>query len=189
MATQDYQRFLMRLEALAALAGVQLTPAVVDLYKTALERYGFDKVNSALEQFAHKTSPRTGLPTVDQVLEALGTRPPSGDERARHAAALIRSKIAQIGAYNPRRAEEELKGVAWAVVKRYGGWERICEMAESANIDILMAQWRELAKSILASANVPGFDEPPELPPPCNVINLPRMGNVVAIGPTKKDPR
>jgi hypothetical protein len=149
---------------LATLARVDLTPQVVGLYDSALKPLGYEHVIRVLKKLACKTSPRTGLPTIDEIRAELGARESTIDEKARQVAALIANKIAALGGYNTVRAEQELGEVAWEVVGRYGGWHAVCSMAEQDNLDTLMAQWRELAKATLASAHAPGSKEPPRLP-------------------------
>jgi hypothetical protein len=157
--------FLNLLAALATLARVDLTPAVIALYDTALEPLGYENAIRVLQKLACKTSPRTGLPTIDEIRAELGARELTIDEKARQVAALIANKIASVGGYNTSRAERELGDVAWEVVGRYGGWQAVCSMADQDNLDTLMAQWRELAKGTLSCAHVPGGNEPPRLPP------------------------
>lgn len=157
--------FLKLLGAIATLAKIDLTPQVIALYDNALAPLGYDNVIRVLQKLACKTSPRTGIPTIDDIRAELGSRESSIDEKARQVAALIANKIAAVGGYNTARAKDELGDVAWQVVERYGSWQAVCAMADLDNLNTLMAQWRELAKSILASAHVPGSTDPPRLPP------------------------
>lgn len=157
--------FLNLLAALATMARVELTSGVIALYDNAIKPLGYENAIRVLQKLASKTSPRTGLPTIDEIRAELGAREPTIDEKARQVAALVAKKIASVGGYNTQRAELELGAVAWEVVERYGGWQAICSMTDQDNLDTLMAQWRELAKSILASAHVPGSADPPRLPP------------------------
>lgn len=72
----------------------------------------------------------------------------SKDARAQEIASRIRESISKFGYTNPEEAKAYIGEIGWTVVKRFGGWQSLCEDAGvSLNVDTLYAQSRELAKS------------------------------------------
>lgn len=159
-------RFLEMLNTVAALANVSLTKTLVGVYVEELEPVGLERATAALRRYATKTTPRTGLPTVEQIKADLGAAEPSDESKARDAVSRIIQAISVHGYNWPERAQAAVGTLGWELVRRAGGWEAICqEYTYAKEHAVLAAQWRELAKSLLERARTGQLDTAPSLYP------------------------
>ena len=90
----------------------------------------------------------TYMPRPHQLIELLNPTPETGD-LAIEASAAIWNAISRWGYSNPDLAKEQMGELAWQVVERDGGWQRVCADSSENNKIALKAQWRELAKALL----------------------------------------
>jgi len=158
-------RFLEMLNTVAALANVSLTKTLVAVYVEELEPVGLDRAAAALRRYATKTTPRTGLPTIEQIKADLGAGEPSDDAQARDAVSRIVESICRLGYNWPIQAQQAVGELAWEIVRRSGGWETVCEdYTYAREKTVMLAQWRELAKSLLERARTGQLDSAPSLP-------------------------
>jgi hypothetical protein len=147
--------FCRMLEIVARLAHFQLTPDVVTFYLDALEPHGIADATVVLRKHAERVTPRTGLPSVAQILAAMGKRELGHEEIARELAERIAGAIRRFGYTQPRRAEEFLGAAGWLTIEKLGGWQNICESTDTDDLPVLKAQWREIARGVLDSSEAP----------------------------------
>lgn len=112
------QSFLKALHMLATLSQTTLTPEIVGLYHSSLSSLGFDKAASAMRELAKKTSPKSGMPTVEAIEAMLS----SGNSNAGKFDELI-SLVAKHGRYRPPVVDAAMA----KTINRLGGWQRVCD--------------------------------------------------------------
>jgi hypothetical protein len=72
------------------------------------------------------------------------------DDKAAELASRIPQALARFGWNHPREAREFLGEIAWEIIEREGGWQRVCEMVQDETVSVYKAQWRWLAKALLS---------------------------------------
>jgi hypothetical protein len=112
------QGFLKALHLLATLSQTNLTSEVVALYHGTLFNDGFEKAGVAMLELAKKTSPRTGLPTVDEIRAMIR----SGHSIATRFDELV-NLIGKYGRYRPPQVDYPLA----KSIERLGGWQKVCD--------------------------------------------------------------
>lgn len=76
---------------------------------------------------------------------------------------LIVLAMSKYGWTNPDKAKIFMGELAWEVVEREGGWQRVCETSSDDQLPILKAQWRELARVLLNKNSLGKLNERPSL--------------------------
>lgn len=105
------------------------------------------------------------MPLPAQLL-ALARPTITDDQQARDCVGRLVTAMGLYGWNNPERARSHMGELAWKVVEREGGWVRLCERTKTQDLPILEAQWRELAKALLAKSRAGQLDEAPGLAEP-----------------------
>lgn len=163
MTQPEKQQLKALLVAMSVYYGQQLPDAVIALHVEDLADLPYQKVTDAYA--AARRDPRnTRLPLPAQIREIVAPKV-SPDDEAREIAANIAKAIARIGSHQSARAQEFLGPIGWRVVDLAGGWVRVCELLNDRTQTQLMAQWRDLAGSLLRRAKVASL-EAPSLPSP-----------------------
>lgn len=175
MVKDNRERIRMGVLATAELAGRTLSDSAVKLYVHELAHLPIEAVCAALI----KGGRAQRLPSVDEI-EAAATGRQHANEAAVEAADLIAKAIKDVGRYNPKRAQEQMGELAWAVVMRNGSWESVCEVADDRALEIAKAHWRETAKSIANRARAGTLGQMPALPAPDTPRGLTTAGNLLA---------
>jgi hypothetical protein len=124
--------------------GHQLHDQALELYVADLEDLPFPEVAQVLGELRRDPKIRR-CPLPADVRSRLE---PSNDPEA-IAVAAAAEIVEAIGRVGPYRSPI-LSLIAGEVVRLEGGWQRVCEVVTNDNQSIYKAQWRELAKSILA---------------------------------------
>jgi hypothetical protein len=71
------------------------------------------------------------------------------DDRAAEIASRIPEALSRFGWNNPKKAREFVGEIAWEIIAREGGWQRVCEMVQDETVSVYKAQWRGLARALL----------------------------------------
>jgi len=72
--------------------------------------------------------------------------------------------IGTCGYTNPARAQLQIGGLGWEVVKRMGGWQHLCETVTLQNEGIYRAQIKSYAETVAKKAKAGDIEAMPELP-------------------------
>lgn len=144
---------------------VNYLPNTLENYLLALNRYISDQKNKF-------------FPTPFQLRNYLENKP-SIDTLANETASRIRSAITKFGWPNPEGAKEYIGDLGWKIVERNGGWLSLCENHGLVlNPQTFHAQSRDLAKSMIESAELGIFDQPIKIPEP-RKEDLTSIGNIL----------
>lgn len=138
-------------------------PQVVKVWEIGLEGVSDDKLRAAF---------RRAMQTLDAFPSpALIRRFAMGAEAGVEIAAKIEQVLYRLGSSgfpNYNLQQKELGPVAWEVVQRCGGWERICRIGSDRDVAFERKQWVEVADSVasqIAAGNlqIGHSDMPPEV--------------------------
>lgn len=122
---------------------------------------------------AYRRDPKQrGFPLPSQIRSIV--RPEiSDDTLAREAAARIPEAIRMFGYASPKEAQFFIGDAGWSVVRRFGGWEYICENhGLNLNPSTFLAQARDLAKAHIELSKAGRLGEAPSLPSPGGLVRL-----------------
>ena len=156
---------------LAAYYGHQIDEFVVGMYAEDLIDLPLDSVLTAAREI--RLDPKnTRFPLPAQIREKAAPNVNDTDV-ARDVAARIFKAIARHG-HNwsdkddawPAQPVADLGELGYEVVKRLGGWFRVCEFSSEVSGGVFMAQVRDLAESTLKAARAGSLGQAPALPAP-----------------------
>lgn len=110
------------------------------------------------------------FPRPAQIRERIFGNP---EDQAEEAAGKIHQAIVKFGWARPEEARGFMGEIAWHVVGRCGGWQKLCEATYDDQIPILKAQWRKAAASHVRTESVqritgPAIEHKPEHLPEIN---------------------
>lgn len=92
------------------------------------------------------------------------------DAQAKEAAARIVHAITKYGYVNRNAARGYIGELGWSVVEKQGGWQHLCENAQTDQMGMFQAQARELAKVQIQMAKAGKLNEAPALPQRSNRV-------------------
>lgn len=147
--------------ALSAYYQRPLEDYVLRMYAEDLEDMPFGVVIDAMIQWRKNPKNRTlPLPAElrNQVTPAL-----TDEQLAIESVARIVQAMSKHGSYNPDAAREFMGDLAWEVVKREGGWVKICA-TENKELPFLKSQWLKVALSVQAQSRAGKLGDAPRLP-------------------------
>lgn len=135
-----------------------------------------DKVLYAIDEWSRVSKqPRHPFPAEVRELAGGGV---SADAEATAAASRIHQAIVDFGSWRGSEAQLAIGSLGWAVVKRFGGWQRVCEMVGvDYDKSAFLAHAKSIAKSEAEYSRAGRHDEAPQLPEP-----PPRGGGLQSIG-------
>lgn len=126
----------------------KLDDQVLRMYADDLADLDFAEVRNALDQYRKNPKNRV-LPLPAMIREIIEPQV-DPDSAAREIASRIVGAISKCGWSNPTGAREYMGEIGWEIVRRFGGWQYICENhGLSLQPAAFMAQARDLAKSQL----------------------------------------
>lgn len=145
------EQFKQLLEAIAHVAGVNLSPITVSLYDKHLgQKYGYDQVNPYLEKYCVEAPRTRRLPAVSEIEEAMGAKQPSTEDMAREVVALIESALSRFGYPNESQAMTHIGTLGREIIHDMGGWVPFCMSIDSYDqMPSIRKQIRELAEAKL----------------------------------------
>ena len=171
--------------------GKELPQPVVTMFGEDLKDLPFDATMMAIDSYRRDGKNRQA-PMPGQIRDMVLPKVEDKDQ-ARDCAALILKAISRRGYYwaggsmmdgvcrfegnsgvfheTFETACKEFCGdLAWEVIQRFGGWQRLCEVANDSQDTTLMAQLRDLADSLQKKARAGSLDQPPGLPASQNSV-------------------
>lgn len=154
-----------------------LTDNQMEMYIQDLSDIPFPELLRAVELY--RQDPKNDRFPLPAKLRAIIQLP--DDQKARDGVSRILSAISRIGPYRTKDAQEYIGELGWAVVKLQGGWEETCTSLTNDNRGTLMAQWRELAVSLLNKKRLGFGDEPPTLEFKSKGSGLESLGNMIRL--------
>lgn len=124
MNQNDQKHFASQLEAVMALYGRTMTPAVLEVWWEALLHLDFPVVSEALKR--HTQNPDAGMypPKPADVIRLMGG---TSNDRALIAWAKVKKAIASVGAWNSVVFDDA--GIH-AAIDQMGGWSSLCHTTE-----------------------------------------------------------
>jgi hypothetical protein len=132
------------LVALGVYYNKELSSELFEMYAEDLEDLSLEEILLAVKLIRKDPSKRF-FPLPAEIREkVLGNE----QQEAVNAAGRIVEAMAKYGYTNPEKAKEYMGDLSWAIVKREGGWQSLCERTKNDELPILKAQWREMAKAI-----------------------------------------
>jgi hypothetical protein len=164
MLTNDERRILAKnLVGCFKVYGRDLSHDSAAFMVGALEEFTLENTLQALKKYA--VSDKTGRPPTVGALVEIMNPTASNETVANDAASRIFQAISKFGWTNPDGAREFVGELGWAVVRRFGGWQYVCENhGNELNVTTFHAQARELAKSQMELARLGLSETPPALP-------------------------
>jgi len=102
-------------------------------------------------------------PLIPHIEDIVYKDKPDYEVESKEAATRIIGAVVKFGQYNETEAEKYIGTLGWEAVKRYGGWQHICQITEYDNNTTFYAQLKESIKSLYLR-QVRGKKEPPSLP-------------------------
>jgi hypothetical protein len=155
--------FVEMLVLVAQSCNFDLSEQLIAIYDQALAKNGYPKLCAALKHILINRRTRDPFPSIREVQEIVAPTLATKDQ-ATDAAARIIASVSKFGRTNPGQAEAYIGELGWAAVKLYGGWNMLCEQLTVHNTSIVMAQFRELASTVIKKAELGLLDTPPSLP-------------------------
>ncbi len=154
------ERFFILLNTLAKFCRFELDETVIGLYDQSLEPLGYPKVCNAIEILITKRSSRDPFPSVNEIVGLVQSKMPtkfSSFEVANKIITTISKKGHTWnweGNFRPYETFDkallaELGEIGFQLVKSLGGWDRVCEESNTANIGVMRAQLRQTAEALL----------------------------------------
>lgn len=138
----------------------------VALYdKLLAAEYPYDALAGALEKIIANRGDRDAFPSVKTIKDQINPEP-DDESLANEAATRLAGSIARFGYTDPKGARAYMGEVAWAIVEREGGWQTVCENVRPNQLPSLKAQWRDLAKALMAKSRAGKLNQAPALPKP-----------------------
>ena len=139
--------FRKKLFMLATMCKEELKAEIAEMYEFSLEKYGWDKVCVVLDDFFLSARPYK-FPVIADFVDKLS--PPIKEKsEAMDIALRVKSAISKFGASNAEKAQNYIGEVGWYCVERWGGWKEICENLHVDQEHLFVAQFRDLAISII----------------------------------------
>lgn len=152
---------LALLHLLAEQSGEKVSPERLKFTFDRLDAIGHhDQVSAALEVLLEKSR---RFPTVAEVKELLGLKPPSPEDKGREVADRIYQALSK--PWEAAKRDEFVGPIGAEVVRLNGGWQRLGENVLEAEVTIHKAQWRETAANLARKGGLgaaPTFEMLPE---------------------------
>lgn len=149
--------------ALAEYYGKSISQNLLEMYVEDLLELSESELQRAAKMF-RRDAKNVFFPTP-AALVALARPLQTPEDAAREASARILECLSVDGHTNPERACNRMGELAWEVVKRMGGWSRVCQETTYQNTGTFAAQCRELAATLHRKAlNGIPLSEVPALP-------------------------
>jgi hypothetical protein len=156
---------------LAAYYGHPLDEFVVGMYAEDLMDLPIEDVIRAAREI--RLDPKNTRFPLPAIIRAKAGPAVNDTDIARDVAARIFKSIGRHG-HNwsekdkswPSEPLEELGELGWEVVKRLGGWYRVCEFSNEVSPGIFLAQVRDLTESTIRAAKSGMLAQAPALPKP-----------------------
>lgn len=168
----NQQKFYTTLTGLAGMVpGFTLSPEVIAIYDQHLEVLGYDRVCKALDRIIVERNSKDPFPSVKEIRMTIDPEL-DPDQEAMVIASRIVGAVSRIGPYQSALAKLILGETGWKIVQYEGGWENICQTLTYENQGIMKAQWRNLAKTLIAR----GDHESMSLPEPKQKAELRQFG-------------
>lgn len=106
--------------------------------------------NSKLKSYPLPADIRSQLnPTMDPI------------DDARLASSRVIQAVSKYGSWNPYDAEQFVGDLGWNAVKRFGGWQYVCEnLGVSLDVTTFQAQLRDICLSNVKAFDLGMFDKP-----------------------------
>ncbi len=140
--------FLARLRILAKVCDYQLPMELLALYDRALSRFGYDRATTAIEEAIIQRRGNDRMPSIGDLVDRCSPQILETDS-AVDVAARIWGAISKFGWANATLAHDWIGEVGWHIVSINGGWQRICETAQSKDVGVWKAQLRDHAAAAL----------------------------------------
>jgi hypothetical protein len=161
---------------LAAYYGHPLDEFVVGMYAEDLVDLPIGDIARAVREI--RLDPANTRFPLPAVIRAKASASTNDTDIARDVAARIYKAIGRHG-HNwsekdknwPSEPIAELGEAGWEVVKRLGGWYRMCEFSGEVSAGIFLAQVRDLTESTLRMARAGHLHQAPTLPAPSKGAN------------------
>jgi hypothetical protein len=155
--------FVQMLAVLAQSCEFELTEPLIAIYDQALEKNGYDKVCLAIKSIVINRRTRDPFPSIREIQEIVTPSLETKDQ-ANDAAARIIAAVSKYGRPNMDQAKEYVGEVGWRCIEMSGGWGNLCQQLTLQNSSIMMAQFRELASTVIKKAQLGLLDQAPALP-------------------------
>lgn len=142
--------------------GKNVTETGLRFYLDSLADLPIEDVNRAIVELAKSCRM---MPTIAEIRAKANPAEAVTDEhRAVETANRIVEAISEFGWVDPAGAQAFLGDLGWKVVERDGGWLSVCTRTTNDDLPIIKAQWRELAKALMAMSKAGILDQPIGLP-------------------------
>lgn len=140
----DHNRCLEALVGLAAMHNFNLTPMLLKIYMAEIERLGFPKSYDGLMK-SIRTAKK--FPTIPDLLEIVGAKPPEEKDEATALAVQIWNLIGK-GSHKAaqEKAQKELGEFGWHVLQELGGLSRLSDTQQEDDRATFIAQTRDAIK-------------------------------------------
>lgn len=158
---------------LAQIYGKDVPPQAMTMMINAVSDLPVEKVLRAIDEWSRVSKqPRHPFPAEVRDLAGAGV---SLDAEATAAATRIQDAITKFGYMRGTEARVYVGTLGWEVVRRFGGWQRVCEMVGvDYDKSAFLAHAKSIAKSEAEYARAGRHNEAPQLPEP-----PPRGGGLV----------
>ncbi len=153
----NYFEFSMQaLQELGRMHNAHISPFVLSIYETELEKHGWEKVANAMKQI-FKSSKK--FPTIAEIEEVIGVIKPEARDESDAMAGRVIEAISKFGEYQAVKAKAHLGELAWTAIERVGGWRALC-MSDESQMHILRPQLARMCQSVRAMDSVGRLHEP-----------------------------
>lgn len=171
----------------AAYWDAQMNEVKLRAWSDQLKTFPANSVKAAMLRFRGEKG-RTRMPMPADIISHFSSDV-GPDAEATAAAARIFDAIGRYGWPNGKEAQIYIGSLGWAVVKRMGGWLRVCEMV-GVDYDkaAFLAHAKSIAKAEAEYARAGRHNEAPVLPePPPRGGGLQSFGEIIKLLPEKPE--
>ena len=152
----------MVVTALAEYYNRVISATVLSMYVEDLMVLSVGELQQAAKLY--RNDPANKFFPIPAALISLVRPEQTAQDAANEAASNIIRCLSEDGHTNAVRAQAKMGELAWAVVKRMGGWTRLCEEVQIRDIPTYRAQFRELAATLHRKESMGLSQSLPELP-------------------------
>ena len=140
----------------------KLTPEQLEMYSQDLSSLSPDELRQAIMKY-RGDGKNERFPLPAKLIEMV--RPKSNElDEGRDVASRVIAAVGKFGSYNSEGARAYAGEVGWEIVQRFGGWRALCQDLTSENQNMMFAQMRDLAMTLVKRSREGTIATPVEFP-------------------------
>jgi hypothetical protein len=145
MNNSEFGKLILEYAKLSAYYAQDLSDSVLKMYCDDLVDLDFSTVSTAMSSW--RLNPKNNRMPLPAQIRQMVCPEIDQDSVAREIASRVIAAVSKFGYTDPNGAKEYIGETGWEIVRRFGGWQYICEnLGVTLDLTMLTAQVRDLAK-------------------------------------------